>query len=342
MKTFDGYLQGINLGGWLSQCEHKKEHYDTFITEEDIKTIASWGLDHVRVPVDYELIQDNMGNTKAEGFLYIDNCLEWCEKYHLNMILDLHKTAGYVFDDFENCNSFFNDEELRKRFFAIWKEFASRYGQYHDRLAFELLNEIVDPNVSDEWNQIAKQTIVLIRIYAPDSHILVGGVLNNSVTTLRGLDMPYDDKIIYNFHFYDPLIFTHQTAQWVKGMPIDFHISYPGTVEEYLDATQKYLPKGNEELYSKVSKNLVDKEFLFQLVRDAVELAKERDVALYCGEYGVIDQVESESMTRWYRDLHEIFEQFHIGRASWSYKEMNFGMTGQAYDEIRKDIRNYL
>ena len=61
MREFVGYQKGVNLGGWLSQCDHTKEHYDTFIGEEDIKRIASWGLDHVRVPVDYELIEKEEG-----------------------------------------------------------------------------------------------------------------------------------------------------------------------------------------------------------------------------------------------------------------------------------------
>ena len=35
MKKFEGYTHGVNFGGWLSQCDHTKERYDTFITEED-------------------------------------------------------------------------------------------------------------------------------------------------------------------------------------------------------------------------------------------------------------------------------------------------------------------
>lgn len=48
MNEWIGYSRGVNLGGWLSQCPYQQAHYDTFITEKDIETIASWGLDHVR------------------------------------------------------------------------------------------------------------------------------------------------------------------------------------------------------------------------------------------------------------------------------------------------------
>ena len=36
LKEFKGYKKGIDLGGWLSQCHHTYEHYDSFIKEEDI------------------------------------------------------------------------------------------------------------------------------------------------------------------------------------------------------------------------------------------------------------------------------------------------------------------
>ncbi|MEE5989796.1 MAG: hypothetical protein V3G41_03885 [Lachnospiraceae bacterium] len=50
--------KGINLGGFLSQCEYKEEHYKEFITEDDIKKIAAAGFDHVRLPVDYNIFEN--------------------------------------------------------------------------------------------------------------------------------------------------------------------------------------------------------------------------------------------------------------------------------------------
>ena len=45
MKNGFGITKGVNLGGWLSQCSGETEHLDTFIREEDIARIASWGMD---------------------------------------------------------------------------------------------------------------------------------------------------------------------------------------------------------------------------------------------------------------------------------------------------------
>ena len=61
MRRLEGYQKGVNLGGWLSQGSLTKEHLDTFITEKDIAYIASLGYDHVRVPVDYNVLEDEDG-----------------------------------------------------------------------------------------------------------------------------------------------------------------------------------------------------------------------------------------------------------------------------------------
>ena len=65
-------------------------------------------------------------------------------------------------------------------------------------------------------------------------------------------------------------------------------------------------------------------EYFENIFREAIEVAEERDVILYCGEYGVIDRADAESTVNWYRDIRSVFDKYSIGRALWSYKEMNF------------------
>ena len=99
MRKFEGFTKGINLGGWFSQNELTVEHLNQFIKREDIEYIHSLGMDHVRIPIDFELIEDEEGNALEQGYAYIDQSIAWCFEYQLNVVLDLHKTAGYVFDD---------------------------------------------------------------------------------------------------------------------------------------------------------------------------------------------------------------------------------------------------
>ena len=209
MRDFPGFKKGINLGGWLSQSPLTKEHLDTFITEKDLQAIASMGADHVRLPVDYPLIETENGATIEEGYNYIDHCVAWCKANGLRMILDLHKTYGYAFGDAANCGSFFENPKLQERFLSLWDKFAARYGRY-DFIAFDLLNEIVDPNVSDVWNDLAARAVARIRSIAPDTWILIGGTCYNSINTVKHILPPPDDKIVYSFHFYEPFLFRHK------------------------------------------------------------------------------------------------------------------------------------
>ena len=107
---------------------------------------------------------------------------EFCKKYNLKTVLDLHKTCGYSFDSYgESESGFFDSEQLQERFYCLWEEFAKRYGIYSDRLIFELLNEVTDKSYIDAWNRISCECIKHIRKYAPDTLILVGSYDNNGV-----------------------------------------------------------------------------------------------------------------------------------------------------------------
>lgn len=340
MKKLNGFMHGVNLGGWLSQCVHTKEHYDSFITEADIERIASWGLDHVRVPIDYELVETEEGGLIESGYQYIENCIAWCKKYGLNMILDLHKTAGYVFDNQEASKGFFEKPELLERFTNLWITMAKRFVKDKDILIFELLNEIVDPDVSEQWNRLIAKTVDAIRNIDSDVRIMYGGVCYNSVTNVKLLEQPKDENIIFTFHCYEPLIFTHQGASWTDGMPLDYRIAYPAPVQHYVEETRKHLKQMMVDNFGNTVNinEECSKDLFLALFKEAADTAERYQVPLYCGEYGVIDRAEPQSTLRWYQDIHDAFETYGIGRAAWSYKQMDFGLLDEHYDTVRDEI----
>ena len=344
MRGMDGYMRGVNLGGWLSQFdEPTEEHFDSFITEEDIRRIAGMGLDHVRVPVDYTVIETEEGEPIEAGYRHIDDCVRWCRANGLHMILDVHKTFGYSFDplDKDDKTIFFKDPARQKRFFDMWRTIAKRYRADTDVVAYELLNEIVEAEVRDLWNGIALRAIEAIREFAPDTWIIFGGVLYNAVTSVPFLADTPDRKVAYTFHCYEPLIFTHQGAYWVDGMPLDFRIGYPKTLEEYREATAMVGPAIPGTIFNEDIKP-IGTEFFDGLFVPAIKTAKDRDIPLYCGEYGVIDRADREDAVRWLTDIHEVFEKYAIGRALWNYKEKDFGIAGEESAPYLKAIADKL
>lgn len=343
MREFTGYKKGVNLGGWLSQCgagNYTEERFNNFITEDDFAKIASWGADHVRIPIDYNVIQNDDGSFIESGFAHIDRCIEWCKKYDLKMVLDLHKACGYVFDDKTYCQFFYN-EELQDIFVGLWQELARRYAKYSAFVAFELLNEITAKETAEIWNRIAERTIRAIREISADVRIIIGGYFNSSIEGLLLLDKPADENIVFTFHCYSPMIFTHQSGYWVENMPSDYSIAYPGTVDEYRRESSALFNNSydNEFDYEGV---LIDSSFFERQFKTALDVGEKYNVPLYCGEYGVIDKADPESTVRWFADIHAALEKFNIARAVWCYKEKDFGLVGEHYAEKLPEIVRYL
>ena len=343
MRVFKGYMHGVNLGGWLSQCrEPDEKHFESFITREDIINIAGMGLDHVRLPVDYEHIEDESGRPVPYGYDYIDKCVGWCAGAGLNVLIDLHRTYGYTFDPLErgaDREKFFFDPAMQERFLNLWRRLAERYGKCSN-VAFDLLNEVIADSVAEAWNGIAARAVKAIREYAPETWIVIGGVRYNHVTAVPWIQKPDDDRIVFNFHCYEPLVFTHQKAYWMDAMPQDLEMDYPMDMAEYsgiAEAVEQSLPLPEDRM-----RGTFGPDFFEEMFGPAVRHAEANGAPLYCGEYGVIDQAPAGSTLRWLRDITSVMDRHGIGRALWTYKEMDFGITGPHYEPIRDEMLKLL
>lgn len=336
--VWNGFQRGVNLGGWFSQCDYSEHRMDTFIVHDDIRRIADWGLDHVRLPVDYNVLLKDDGTWNEAGFQRILNVIRWCHECGLHIVLDLHKTMGFSFDKGEAQSGFFENPALQKVFYDLWETLAKRLGAYHGMLAFELLNEVTEREYAVAWNRISKECVSRIRVHAPKVPILLGGYWNNSIDALEDLPAPYDAEIIYNFHCYDPIVFTHQGAPWVEGMNHDFRISVDRPLAELKEQTQLFLGKETHEFDELDLVRPLGADYFIRKFEKAARIARERHVRLYCGEYGVIDRASPQDIIQWYRYIHEAFLHYGIGHAAWSYREMDFGIADERMDRVRDQL----
>ncbi|MDD4244401.1 MAG: glycoside hydrolase family 5 protein [Bacilli bacterium] len=330
--------KGINLGGFLSQCVHTKEHYDTFILKDDFSYIKSLGFDHVRLPIDYNVMEEDDGTDKGEGFKRIDGIINWAKEFNLDIILDLHKAYGYDFNDAgsKEKNNLFSNRNLQIRFVNLWKKIASRFTKY-DHVAFELLNEVVEEDNAKAWNELIKETVKEIRKIAPKKIIIYGGILWNSASTVKLLEKPLDENIIFTFHCYQPIVFTHQNAHWMPQIKNIGPVYYPETYAYYKEKSKSLGFQGSDVFAFKDDDN-IGIEYLECIINEAIEAAKRMNVKLYCGEFGVIDQAPVDDSLRWLKDIVKVFKDHGIGYALWTYRKMDFGIDEEHYNKIRNEM----
>jgi hypothetical protein len=324
---------GINLGGWISQYNRKAPEFDTRVTEPDIAQIANWGMDHIRLPVDYDFFEDDSKpfDYSDTRLAYIDRCLEWAKKRSLNVVLDLHHAPGYTFMNVGR-NLLFTDAAMQRRFAAIWSMFTDRYKSEGDWLWFELLNEVVEATPA-EWNSLVNRAVEAIRGSDTERWIIVGGTRYNSIAALTDIAILSDPRIAYTFHYYNPILFTHQKAGWNKAC-VDYdkftrgtQVPYPGEIPKLAEFVAAY---PQYKSYAQLAGRRIDAAWLRRDFQPAIDFMRDTGKPLYCGEYGAIRHASEACKEAWYGDFTSLCREHRVGRAAWSYKDGSFGFVDRA------------
>ena len=78
---------GTNIGHWLSQSSLDRNRMEVFFTKADVERIASWGMDHIRLPVDLRPFEhDGRRSPFRGGPFRIDRAVEWTRQAGLWMV----------------------------------------------------------------------------------------------------------------------------------------------------------------------------------------------------------------------------------------------------------------
>jgi hypothetical protein len=316
---------GTNIGHWLSQSKLDRAVMATFFTEDDVTRIKGWGMDHIRLPVDYPLFASDADRSvmSEEGLGWIDRAVEWTRDAGLALVLDMHDLPGHNFMR-QDTNTIWTPGPDREQAAAIWRTLARRYRD-QPHVVFELLNEPVAPEGQDEqWHALARELIAAIRQEDPDNWIMVGSNRWSNATTFATLPVFEDDRVIYTFHMYEPFLFTHQRASWapdeVKNVPGD--VPYPGPIPFHLLHTT-----GMIRNLGWMADRPSGSAWLRQWLAPVFRFRDANRVPIYCGEFGVVSNAPSVDRLRWYRDLVQLFRDEEVSFSNWNYKSDNFGLV---------------
>ena len=240
-------LRGTNFGGWLVQegwmCpthqtdtlstdmtlysrfgkERAEElisaYQDSWITEEDFKTVKELGLNVVRVPFTYmnvyyhlsdegELLHPDEFTLREDPFERLDFALEMCKKYGLYLILDMHGAVGSQngsdhSGDTSRTN-LYADTELgeayREKTAELWALVAEHFAGESNVAGYDLLNEPTRASGATQWDYY-DVLYKAVREADPDHMIFI-----EATWEPNNLPSPEDygwENVVYEYHHYN-------------------------------------------------------------------------------------------------------------------------------------------
>lgn len=239
----EGYMFGFgrtNSARWIDEMFRQavgpdftdafwRQFKENYVTQADIRFIASTGANTVRIPFHYKLFtpEDYMGTNDAqEGFRLLDRMIEWCREAGLYVILDMHDApGGQTGDNIDDSYGYpwlLESEPSQRKFCDIWRTIAAHYRNEPQILGYELINEPVAPYFDnmEELNALLeplhKRAVAAIRAVDPNHIVLLGGAQWNGNFDLFS-DWGYDRNIMFTCHRYGG----EPTAEAIRGI-LDF------------------------------------------------------------------------------------------------------------------------
>jgi len=105
--------------GYSAAQQRLRAHWDSWVTEADFAFWASTGINHVRLPIGYWALDIRPGEPWVSGsWDYVIKAAEWCKKYGLQLMVNLHGAPGSQNGNDHSGRSgpieFFNDENIMR------------------------------------------------------------------------------------------------------------------------------------------------------------------------------------------------------------------------------------
>jgi endoglucanase len=257
--------RGINLGNALDAPNEGE--WGVTLKEEFFKIIKDAGFDSVRIPCRWSAhaLNEKPYTIDPNFFNRVDWAIKNALKNNLYVILNVHHYLEITGDP--NGHS--------ERFLGLWEQIAEHYKDYPDSVLFELLNEPAEALSADLWNGLLKEALPVIRKSNPHRTIVIDPAEYAVIDLLKKLDVPKEDRnIIVSVHYYTPMEFTHQGAEWMGEKSKSWiGRTWTGTDEQ--------------------------KQALISAFDNAAAWGREHNRPVNLGEFGAYEKADMESRARW-------------------------------------------
>jgi endoglucanase len=320
-------LRGIGLGGWMNMenfitgypsteslqravlrralgPEGYERFFDRFLTvffdEQDVRLLASLGLNSLRIPFNYRHLEDDDRpfEIKEQGFAGLDRVVEACGRHGIYTILDLHALPGAQNQHWHSDNPthwahFWTHRHFQDRAVHLWEAIADRYKDDPWVAGYNPVNEPGDAS-GEVIGPFYRRLEAAIRAVDPRHVLFLDG--NRYSTDFEVLGDPLPNTV-YTAHDY-------ALPGLADGGP------YPG------DTRGRF-----------IDRDLVEKTFLAR-----TQYMRTTGTPVWIGEFGPVYTGESgrdEYRYRLLKDQLEIYAEHAASWALWTYKDI--GLQGLVY-----------
>lgn len=172
------------------------QHYDNFVTQQDITKLKQAGVTHVRVPLPFWILGDITTDepyVQANAWKYFARLVHWCRKANIKVWPDLHTApgsqngfdnSGQLLEGYPTCQHWSASPTNVNRTLSILESIATQIkkdGLDDVVTGLGVLNEpFLDCNVTvvRQYNQQARDMIRTVM--GQDTHIYIADLFNST------------------------------------------------------------------------------------------------------------------------------------------------------------------
>lgn len=312
--------KGFNLPGWADRLpEDDGRSAAGELSTALLATLRHLGFSSVRLPLDPVRIT---GVRADEVLTRIEQVSRLLNELGYSVIWDMHAEDDLV--------SRFEKDRVKAEqiVMAAWKKLAPVLNTLPAGLNFgELLNE--PPMEKDHWLHLRGRLVTQIRKHCPHHTLVWGAARYQGIWETLEQPVPEDKNMIAAVHYYTPIGFTHQCADWSgEELKVLRNLPFPAksTHRKVVRLRQHLKRTGNRDALAFLRQEF-EEDWTYQRIEDdfgkLARWSKAHGQGVLLNEFGVLNFcVDPVSRANWVRQVCRSAHKFGI---PWMYWEFDRG-----------------
>ena len=331
--------KGVNFSLWFAQREdYPWSMLMTRVTPQDIAAVKVAGFKHIRIPVEPESLEWNPKTRKfsTTKLAFFRQNIDEMRRIGLYVIVDFHPnpdkqvrlstTASYR-DEIKN---FWID------LIKVLKDIPS------EQIGFEAYNEPIFNN-QVLWRSYQEELLTSMRAEVPEHTLFATAEPWGSLGPLTQF-APYSDKnIMYVFHYYEPMVVSHQGAKWTEMTKDIKGLQYPFNQKNFDTVLAQQTNPDTRYMLQDFGKKKWNSSMIDADMKRIRNWANRNSVDIICTEFGCVEKTDTVSRANLITDIRKALDRNMIPWSFWDYNsQMGISREPSYYKNISPKMLQYL